>query len=195
MPLLHGYNNPTKSNLGTAMPLDSIMSWGAAGMAGWGSTCGVAIDCALFSEIALPRAVTNGVIDKLLAHYAEGLHPLNEAWFINGKTHTRAATSFQKKYGSLQCHNVVVTHRTDADFLAAGGGNADLARSEFCSTLVGAMCYETIKQVGAVKAGLTIPAFTPFSTTRSSCNASGCHDAANLPGGYLPKEDCLACHK
>jgi hypothetical protein len=178
-----------------ALTGDSAVSWGAAGMAGWGSTCGIAIGCAQFAEFALPRGVTNGVIDKIFARFANGLHPFNEEWFISGKLFPRPATDFQIKYGTLQCHNVVAQHRNRDDFLDCGfENNPDGARSEFCGTLVGAICYETMKQVGAVRQSIAGTPFTPFDTTRNGCAVAGCHNVY-LPLGFMPKENCYACHK
>lgn len=175
-------------------PNNSMMAWGGAGMAGWGSTCGIALGCAQFTEFALPRAQTNGAIDKIFAYYAEGSHPFNADWFISGKTNPRAATDFQISYGSLQCHNVISQHRNRGDFLDECGGDPAASRMEFCSTLVGAMIYETLKQVGSLRGGFTAPAFTPFSTVRNSCSEASCH-GNYLTASYIPKEDCYACHK
>ncbi len=180
------------------------MSWGGAGMAGWGSTCGIPLGCALFAELALPRTSTNPVIDKLFAYYAEGLHPFNEEWFVTGKSNPRAVdvVDFQVQYGSLQCHNVVAQHLNKGDFTGCGFANP---RGEFCANLVGALCYETIRQVGTVRGGFAAIPSTPFSTTRTGCSVSGCHDAPptsgstapsrQIPGSFLPKENCYACHK
>ena len=175
-------------------PNNSMLAWGGAGMANWGSTCGIAIGCAQFTEFALPRAQTTGAIDKIFAYYAEGSHPFNADWFISGKNVPRAATDFQVTYGSLQCHNVVAQHRNRDDFLDACGGSPDASRSEFCSTLVGAICYETMKQVGSLRGGFTAPPFTPFSTVRNGCSAASCHQNY-LTAGFTPKENCYACHK
>lgn len=175
-------------------PANSMLSWGGAGMAGWGSTCGIALGCAIFTELATPRAQTNAVIDKIFGYYTAGSHPFNADWFISGKTHTRAATDFQTSYGSLQCHNVVAQHRNNPDFLRQTGGSVSGSKDEFCSTLVGAMIYETIKQVGAVRGGFTAPAFTPYATeTRTGCTTASCH--GGVLSGYAPKEDCYSCHK
>ncbi|MDP2402035.1 MAG: hypothetical protein Q8M66_08655 [Actinomycetota bacterium] len=166
-------------------------------MAGWGATCGIAISCAHFAEYALPRGSTNGVIDKIFAYFAEGSHPLNAEWFITGIANPRPATDFQVKYGSLQCHNVVAQHRNRADFLEECGDNPDLSRSTFCSTLVGAIIYETMKQVGAIRQGVTpvIPLKnTPFSTVRNGCSVANCHQNY-LTAGFTPKENCYTCHK
>ena len=185
-------------------PGNSPMSWGGAGMAGWGSTCGIIPGCALFTELSLPRAQTNPTIDKVFAYYAEGAHPFNEEWFVTGKGNptTVDVVDFTIKYGSLQCHNVVSKHLNLEDFTDCGFGNP---RGEFCARLVGAMCYETMKQVGTTKLSLgAIPA-TAFSDVRTGCSVTGCHDSPptsgstapsrQIPGGFLPKENCYACHK
>lgn len=184
------------------MPAGSSLNWAAAGMAGWGSTCGINIACAQFTEFALPTASTNSTIDKIFAHFAEGSHPFNADWFISGKAHPRAAVDFQVKYGSLQCHNVVVKHLNEKDFTDCGFADV---RGEFCSTLVGAMLYYTMKQVGSIRGGFTAPTATLISSRRVGCSIAGCHDAPpaggstaaprQMPGGFLPKEDCFACHK
>lgn len=172
------------------------MSWGGAGMAGWGSTCGIIPGCALFAECSLPRTGTNPVIDKIFAYFAEAEHPFNEEWFVTGKGNPAQvdAVDFTVTYGSLQCHNVVAQHLNKGDFTDCGFGNP---RGEFCARLVGVMCYETMKQVGTVRGGFDPIPFTPFSTVRNSCAATGCHTdgSLNLPSTFLPKENCYACHK
>jgi hypothetical protein len=169
-------------------------------MAGWGSTCGIALGCAQFAEFGLPRGSTNGVIDKIFAYFAEGAHPFNAEWYVTGKTPPRdpSVVDFTIKYGSLQCHNVVVQHLNNEDVTDCGFGDP---RGEFCGSLVGAVIYETMKQVGAIRGGFTAPPATAFSTVRTGCSATGCHSPVGttgglaLPGGFLPKENCYACHK
>jgi hypothetical protein len=175
------------------MPGNSLHSWSQAGMANWGSTCGIATSCAAFAECALPRAQTNGVIDKIFAYYAEGEHPFNEAWFLSGKVNPRDPVDFKIKYGTLQCHNVVAQHRNRGYFLEACGENPSVARQEFCATLCGALAYETMRQIGAVRNGIPTT-FTQFSSVRDGCGVAGCHQDY-LTASYLPKEDCYACHK
>jgi hypothetical protein len=198
--LLAGPYTPGSGNI--AATGSSAMSWGGAGMAGWGSTCGIIPGCALFAEYSLPRtgaSGTNAAIDKIFAHFAEGEHPINEEWFVTGKVNPQPVdlVDFKFKYGSLQCHNVVVQHLNEEDFTDCGLADP---RGEFCARLVGAMCYETMKQVGTAKLGLPAIPATPFSTVRNGCSVTGCHTATSegslrLGSGFLPKENCYACHK
>ena len=180
----------------------NIAAWGGAGMAGWGSTCGIAISCALVCELAMPRASTNGQIDKAFAHYCQDAHPAPECgnadWFVNHASRTRkksTATPAARILGSLQCHNVVNGWRTDAAYHSDLGLTRDDARSEFCGRVVADMCYRTLKVLNNMKHGTPVTN-TAFSTVRTTCSVSGCHESATtIPTGFLPKENCFACHK
>ena len=192
-------------SLGSGEPPNrSFASWGIAGLANWGATCGIVIGCSQFTELAVARGSVGGLLDKIYAYFCEGEHPFNEEWFVTGKAHPRdpELVDFSVKYGSLQCHNIVMIHLNEADFTDCGFGDV---RGEFCSTLVGAMCYETMKQIGTVRGGFEAIPATPFSNVRAGCSVTGCHSAPppggsgdpsrQMPSGFLPKENCFACHK
>lgn len=186
------------------------MSWGAAGMAAWGATCGIALSCAQVAELAMPRATTNGIIDQIFAHYCEDPHPFvdlgNNPDFLTNASRTPKNTNAVVKgatLGSLQCHNVVQLWRTSDYYKSFVGGSADVARGEFCGRLVGDLCYRTLKLINAARNNVTavVSPSNGISTVKDGCAAANCHDKdfwcpTNLTSyGFMPNENCLVCHK
>jgi len=199
---MHGaYSRATPGMAVTLTPT----AFGAAGMAGWGATCGIAISCAVVTEIATTRGLTNARIDEIFAHFCEDPHPFvdvgNAGWFLNhtakvavgGSVRRQSVTGFTPR--SLQCHNIVEQYRNPANGYLAQLGTGltpDLLRSELCGRLVADNVVRTLQQINNLKHGTATPT-RAFSTRRVACGA--CHDALDVGANVMPKEDCTVCHR
>lgn len=174
-----------------------LFNYGAAGVNGWGSLCGVPN-----AGAALLKIVTNdsNVIDVYLRWYEKTAFPSNAAyedWADGGWT--ISDVSKQPKDGtpmavpkSLLCH-ASIGRWLDAAGGAEGawvttkfGGNAENARGSRCAELIYDNMYKCVELINDFMAGGdTIPK-AEFDPSVDACLTSGCH------GGQVdaPVADC-----
>lgn len=184
----------------TAIPF-GMMSWGAGGVAGFGSFCGTLNGASAAIGLICDNANAKNIISALISWYAEtplpsataNLYAANgefQAYLDQiGKTINTTDALAQSVAKSNLCHTSV-TNWCQASGFASGSPE----RSERCARLAGDVSAKAVELLNSLFSTNGIPAYTTpgDKTVCRQCHYKG----KDFDGGQFTrgKMDCTSCH-
>lgn len=174
----------------------NMMTYGAGGVAGWGTTCGTLLGASAAISLVTDKATASSLINELVGWYTRTPFPsdisnqyaVEHAFLVEEyKTDKELPQSVSN---SPLCHVSVTEWCRTAEM-----GSGSKERAERCGRMAGDVAAKAVELLNAHVAGSFVPVFELSQDVQgcTTCHSSG----ENYSMGQFTngKMECTACHE